>query len=512
MGEVKALLVGVSDYSTMGCLSLPLCKNDIYSLRKAIINGLNVKHESIFLCGETGKVTAEHFFEGLKEISNQVGNGDTFIFYFSGHGAKDYLILSDFCLKLQDLIDKLEKLNAKNKIVILDSCHSGKFFINDNLELEKELDINRFVGYGYAVMSSCNSEETSGFNSERNISIYTGFLCDALMSRFLIKKSKKSLEEINEAIFHFADLYNEKNKDTKQHPIFRTNIGGTIFFEVEDYVPYKASQIFIETASYIIYNVEAVHHLNIKRLVVKVILRFHSLIEEVAKIAIEIKDKLLYSDVYKNKESEMKYTGRAANIVWCYFGYDEEDVNEGNYIFRSTWVDENQDRNHWYRKTNNSTIIFDLKIEKFGSYELNKEIKNSNLDMHKQIQLIRTATSKLIYNAEKYIAFFREYLNNTLTEDQFIKLVVPLNSSISKIFFEQSDFPKPGYDIYNWAFANSDLALTIYELTLFYKNKNLKIWDKEGRILQFSKTIKKYESDLEKLKKEEKILKNQIKD
>lgn len=114
MGEVKALLVGVSDYSTMGCLSLPLCKNDIYSLRKAIINGLNVKHESIFLCGETGKVTAEHFFEGLKEISNQVGNGDTFIFYFSGHGAKDYLILSDFCLKLQDLIDKLEKLNAKN--------------------------------------------------------------------------------------------------------------------------------------------------------------------------------------------------------------------------------------------------------------------------------------------------------------------------------------------------------------------------------------------------------------
>lgn len=242
------------------------------------------------------------------------------------------------------------------------------------------------------------------------------------------------------------------------------------------------------------------------------ILRFHSLIEEVAKIAIEIKDKLLYSDVYKNKESEMKYTGRAANIVWCYFGYDEEDVNEGNYIFRSTWVDENQDRNHWYRKTNNSTIIFDLKIEKFGSYELNKEIKNSNLDMHKQIQLIRTATSKLIYNAEKYIAFFREYLNNTLTEDQFIKLVVPLNSSISKIFFEQSDFPKPGYDIYNWAFANSDLALTIYELTLFYKNKNLKIWDKEGRILQFSKTIKKYESDLEKLKKEEKILKNQIKD
>ena len=49
MGKVKAVLVAVSDYRRRDCTSLPLCKNDLYAMRKSLIQGINVKPENILL-------------------------------------------------------------------------------------------------------------------------------------------------------------------------------------------------------------------------------------------------------------------------------------------------------------------------------------------------------------------------------------------------------------------------------------------------------------------------------
>ncbi len=93
----------------------------------------------------------------------------------------------------------------------------------------------------------------------------------------------------------------------------------TIFFDIEEYNPYKVTKIYEECDKYIIYDVEPVHYGNVKRLSVKVILRYQSSMEQIAEIAYEIKNKVLYYEVHQNKISEARYGGRAANIVWCYF-------------------------------------------------------------------------------------------------------------------------------------------------------------------------------------------------
>lgn len=162
-------------YPAVGYPALPLCANDVQAVKKALIAGLNVSESSIMVCGHHGTATTKDLITGLYSSISGTDNEDTFIFYFSGHGGKNVLALSDGNLNLQSLIDVIEKIPAKNKIIILDSCHSGYFAISDTPALDLSETIETFVGCGYAVLASCSAEQTSGFEPNRQLSTYQLF-------------------------------------------------------------------------------------------------------------------------------------------------------------------------------------------------------------------------------------------------------------------------------------------------------------------------------------------------
>lgn len=506
MGHIKVLLVGVCIYPVAGLPTLPICANDVQTVKNALISGLKVAENDIYICGKYGTVTQIDLLKGLTTVLATTTPDDTFIFYFSGHGGKNSFALSDGNLPLQTLIDIIEKTIAKSKIVILDSCHSGGFSISDTPALDLEETVNTFVGHGYAVLASSGADQTSGFNSERKLSIYTTFLVDALTSRFLIRNGKKSLEAINEAIFHYAKIWNNHHPSEAQQPIFRSNIGGTVFFEVEEFNPYRVAQVFEETDKYIIYEVEPVHT-NIKRLSAKVILRYESTIEEVAAITHEIKDKIRYADVYQNGGMEIRHRGKAANIIWCYFGYSEEDIVGNNYIYYTTWVDDSQDKRHWYSKGNNSQIVDDIHIRTNTLYHaINKMLRETEIDKDELIQRTKEITTELINAAQQFIKFYREYQNNVINEEELIDAVEPLNSKIGQLYFQQSDLPCPPKELNEWASINAQLAGTIHDFTLYYSKKHVGKWTSENRIYLMNSSIKRYEADLEALRKLEETI------
>lgn len=506
MGVVRALLVGVCEYPTLNCTPLPLCKNDLYAMKNALIDGLNINSNNIVLCGETGMVTLSELIFSINYTLSNATNEDTFIFYFSGHGGKNCLALSDGLIGLQDLIDAIEGVKTRNKIVILDSCHSGGFSLNNMPKMNINETVETFAGHGYAVLASCGAEQTSGFNGIKKISLYTSFVCDALKCRFLIRKGKKSLEDINNAIFRFAEISNKKGKSNIQQPIFRSSIGGTVFFDVEEYNPYNIEKVYEETDKYIIYDVEPVHHGTAKRLSVKAILRFQSSMEEISKIAREIKNKVLYYEVHKNKISEEHHKGKPANIVWCYFGYDEDDMVNCNFICHTTWVDDLQDKEWWYRTTKNTLFVNDIHLEVHSSYEMIKGFQENTISKDEFIKLIRKYSLDIIWVAEQYIKIFREYLNNTLTEEQLIESVVPLNEKISICFLKQSDLPIPPNDLHEWAHVHMKIACTIHDFSLFYNRINLDTWSSEARKRLMLNAIKQYGIELDELAKVDKLI------
>ncbi len=506
MSKIKALLVAVCEYPVTKSEPLPLCKNDLYAIKKALINGLKVSVEDICLCNESGFVSSKDLIQSMQTILQSTTDEDTFIFYFTGHGGKNCLALSDGLISLQELVDVIEKIPTKNKVIILDSCHSGGFSIGEAPQIDISETVENFAGYGYAVLASCGAEEYSGFNRERNISLYTSFLCDALSSRFLIRKGRKTLEAVNSAVFHYASAWNRKKHGNVQQPIFRSNIGGTIFFEVEEYNPYQVAQIYEETDNYIIYAVEPVHHGLAKRLSVKVILRFESSMEQIAAISTEIKEKVMCYEVHQNEIAESRHKGKPANIVWCYFGYDENDMVDPNYICHTTWVDDSQDKEWWYRKSKNSLSVNGVHIDIHPSYEMLKKIMHdSPVDKDVLIQTTREYTTALISQAEQYIRVYREFLNNTITEGELIEAVAPINTEISNLFFKQSDLPVPPKELHDWAHAHTCIAGTIHNFSLFYDKKYLAKWKPENRKYLMDSSIVQYETELEELKEIDKI-------
>ncbi len=507
MGRIRALLIGVCTYPANRYTPLPFCMNDIFAVKSALINGLHTAESDIKLCGTADHVSSVELLAALVDVLATATKDDTFLFYFSGHGGKNSLALSDGNIPLQTMIEIIEKTITKNKIIILDSCHSGDFSVRDTPALDLSDTIDNFAGHGYAVLASCGSEQKSGFNDERKISIYTGFLVDALTSRFLIKRGRKSLEEINEAIFQFAKAWNRNNHSKVQEPVFRSNIGGTIYFDIEEYNPYRVAEIYEETEKYIIYEVKPLHTGMAKRLAAKVILRFDNSFEEIAIIAEEIKDKLLFSEIYQNAKSEARHTGKPANIVWCYFGYSEDDIIDANYICHTTWIDDKQDKSWWYRETKNSNIICGVYFEINSSYKMMQHLLHDTIvGKDELIAMTHTLTEAIITAAEKFIKQYREYRNNTITEKQLIDNVAPLNREISVLFIKQSNLPYPPKELNNWANAHTQIAGTIQDFSLYYDKRNLDKWTTENRIYLMDTSIKRYEADLEALREVEKTV------
>jgi hypothetical protein len=131
----KALIVGIDYYDLITNLSG--CVNDAHSVRAALERNadgtLNFTAPQVL----TGTGTAQRVVKrDLKEAARELfaDDSDIALFYFAGHGYIEdtggFLCASDSeagddGLPLAELMTFANRSKAKNKVIILDSCHSG---------------------------------------------------------------------------------------------------------------------------------------------------------------------------------------------------------------------------------------------------------------------------------------------------------------------------------------------------------------------------------------------------
>ena len=126
----KALIVGINNYPNS---PLKGCINDASSFKTVIEkNGDGSPNFSTRL--ETDVSTKSQLKTMLKELFE--GDSDIALFYFSGHGFFNefggYVVTPDHQendegVSMDDILLLANKSKAKDKIIILDCCHSGAF-------------------------------------------------------------------------------------------------------------------------------------------------------------------------------------------------------------------------------------------------------------------------------------------------------------------------------------------------------------------------------------------------
>lgn len=191
------------------------------------------------------------------------------------------------------------------------------------------------------------------------------------------------------------------------------------------------------------------------------------------------------------------------NIIFSFFGYDEADIINHNYAYRSVWVDDNQDKSHLYALSSNSVIIDNIWVFTINSYDFFKKfIKDNTADDESLIRETRGCMYKMISEAEKIKAEYREYINKTITEEKMAKNIRDNILKVRKLYLQQSNLPiaTKNKKMYNWQLAYSNLATAIDNLAMCYSDYNLKNRNSKDRQQLFEIYSKEYNKYIEKIK------------
>ena len=182
-----AFLIGCDEYSNFS--NIDFCQADMLLIQETLVQYCDYEYKNIKTnfqyrgCGDSPEV----IYGILQNIIDNAEEGDSILFYFAGHGAKEgekgYLLLadskvSDFQNTALDLakINELLRNPRIDGFLVLDACHSGILARNafDFLTFDKILDT------GCVTLAACSENEESHPYQEKEQGVFTYYFCEEI--------------------------------------------------------------------------------------------------------------------------------------------------------------------------------------------------------------------------------------------------------------------------------------------------------------------------------------------
>lgn len=216
----KALIVGIDYYEHVSPLSG--CVNDAYSMKSVLERNadgtLNFPTPNLLIgTGPTQQVTRRGLKSAVEELFSD--DAEIALLYFAGHGyietAGGYLCTSeiesgDEGLALSEVMTLANSSKAKNKVIILDSCHGG--VIGNNSLVSGLAEIAEGVTLLTASTQDQYAVETAGGSG-----LFTSLLVDALSGAAANLRGSvtpgSAYAHIDQSLGPWA-----------QRPVFKTNV------------------------------------------------------------------------------------------------------------------------------------------------------------------------------------------------------------------------------------------------------------------------------------------------
>jgi len=223
----RSVIIGVNGYKpAIG--QLYFCVSDA----KAIEDALNARRdgfestESTLLVDDQAEMlrpSRVNILESVSRICESAESEDTILIHFSGHGQigldhKFYLLpidasqvsIEQTAISWQWIRDTVENSKARNKIIIIDACHSGAGrdatqSVRASQEILRELQQN---SEGFVCISSCGSGQLSYELSE---------LGQGIFSHYLVEGIKGAADPLRRGVVDIESLYNYVRERTIRH-------------------------------------------------------------------------------------------------------------------------------------------------------------------------------------------------------------------------------------------------------------------------------------------------------
>jgi len=215
----KALIVGIDHYARLNHLFG--CVNDAYAVKNVLERNSDgtVNFGVKFLAGSDplSAVSRTCLRESVRELF--VDENEIALFYFAGHGHIEvtggYLCTSD-CetgddgLSLGDVLTFANTSKAKNKIIVLDSCHSGVAGANPLTPHSSELT------EGLTILTASTAAQYA--TEENGSGVFTTLFVDALNGA-----AGNLIGEVTPGSV-YAHIDQSLGPWEQQRPVFKTNV------------------------------------------------------------------------------------------------------------------------------------------------------------------------------------------------------------------------------------------------------------------------------------------------
>lgn len=172
----RALVVGLNDYPNGN--SLYGCVNDAIEIGKRLDRHGN-GDKNFDIAAIYGECTRDNLKSAIDRCFE--GTADVALFYFAGHGMIDsygwHIVTTDNSsadLSLHEILKVVNGSKCKNKVVILDSCHSGMMGIQTPSSGVAE------IGDGVTILTACTPYQNAGDDNGQGHGVFTGLLLAAL--------------------------------------------------------------------------------------------------------------------------------------------------------------------------------------------------------------------------------------------------------------------------------------------------------------------------------------------
>lgn len=501
-GYCYALLVSVGDYHIVKEKNLPSWQTDQNLICTALIRGLKVKEENIRICGQDGFVSLSELARSLKTFSKMLSARDTFLFYFSGHGNGKELLFSDRAAELAGILKVIDRLPAKSRIAILDCCYSGAARTETVKQFQIEEGISDFAGHGLAILASSAADEVSRLGPGGDHSVYSGMVSSAMQSVRAIRKGCLSLDAIHTEILELMENWNRRNPERAQHPVFRSSMGGTIYFQVSGYNPYVSKKIFKETQNYILHSVKPMNAPNIRRLCAFVIPNGAGELQELPVITKEIAAQIKRAQVYASEAEKRHFLGQPARAIWCYFAHDESDLIHHLHYAYTIWAADEEMKKRYFSESGNFRIVDGICIFENTDYTMLKQLQQPEMTADESLSSRKQLLAFILSMAEQFIASLHELENGTETLTEIKAQYQTWIRKVKQTYLRLSDEPVPPDRLYAWAAAVDDLAGAVVDLAFLLEQTEGAELDARSRWL-IGYTVRRYYEAIERVKIEE---------